>query len=166
MKSTYKEETRRRRRVRLRLSDQRNNRLITKKGTKIIKYKEDAALDTALTVLNEARNKTPKEMDEDDTFAKNVAFSLRKVADQISKVYAKVKIQEILYKAQFGVLLQPSVNYNYQATTTTTPPIHFQHQAHPYRNNITIRPPYHLNRLIFGIALYIIILLSISYCIL
>ena len=97
-----------------------------------------------MTVLNEARNKTPKEMDEDDAFANNVAFSLRKVTDQRSKEYAKVKIQEILYKAQFGLLLQPSVNYNYPATTTTTPPIHFQHQVPPipqqYHNSTPLSP--------------------------
>lgn len=78
-----------------------------------------------------------REMDEDEAFGRHVTSSFRNIYDTRSKEYAKVKIQEVLYKAKFGFLTQatncqtgvretighpmtmPRLNYNNQAVTET-----------------------------------------------
>ena len=108
----------------------------TQRKRKAATSKEDLALDTAIKVLADVKNSTPKEVDEDDVFGNHVAFSLRKVKDARNKEYAKMKMQEILYQAQFGLLFQQNMNYNaqqYHNITAVSP------QAVSYENS----PVYH-----------------------
>ena len=64
-------------------------------------------MDQAISVLNNAGSKK-REIDADDAFGQHVALTLRKVADGRNKEFAKVQIQEIIFKAQFGLLGIPS----------------------------------------------------------
>lgn len=59
---------------------------------------------------NQASNllTTKKGKDPDVLFGENIGLSLQKVSNQRCKEYAKVKIQEILFQAQFGDLSIPS----------------------------------------------------------
>ena len=64
-------------------------------------------MNQAFSVLNDTGSKR-KEIYADDAFGQHVALTLRKVADDRNKEFAKVQIQENLFKAQFGLLGIPS----------------------------------------------------------
>ena len=49
-----------------------------------------------------------KKADDDETFGQNIGLTLRKITDVRNKEFPKVQIQEILFKAQFGLLETPS----------------------------------------------------------
>ena len=66
-----------------------------------VKTKEDYLLDQAMAVFQGKKSKTD---DAEDLFSKHVASGLRAVTDLRNREYAKVKIQEILFNAQFGLL--------------------------------------------------------------
>ena len=73
------------------------------------KSKEDCLLDQAASVLWSRQNKV---VDAEEVFVQNVAHSLRAISDKRACEYAKVKIQEILFQAQFGMLGLPQ-NHQY-----------------------------------------------------
>ena len=56
-----------------------------------------------MSMLSSVR-KSSDNMDEDDAFGKHTAFSLRKIDDVRNKEFAKLKIQEILFKGHDGQL--------------------------------------------------------------
>ena len=43
-------------------------------------------------------------MDADQRFGQNIAAGLRNITDDKSKEYVKVKMQELIFQAQFGLL--------------------------------------------------------------
>ena len=43
-------------------------------------------------------------MDADQRFGQNIAVGLRNITDDKSKEYVKVKMQELIFQAQFGLL--------------------------------------------------------------
>lgn len=60
-------------------------------------------MEEAVSVLKTAVK--PKEsVDEEEIFGRNIACGLRKIKDERSKELAKVKMQEIIFQAQFGLL--------------------------------------------------------------
>ena len=63
--------------------------------------KEDIMLDEAMSILAAKKNKV---MDADETFGQNVTASLRNIPDNRCKEFVKVKIQELIFQAQFGML--------------------------------------------------------------
>ena len=64
------------------------------------KTKEDVVLDEALSALKAVKEKN---IDEDDVYGQTIAFSMRNIKNARQKAYAKIRIQQILFKAQFGV---------------------------------------------------------------
>ena len=48
-----------------------------------------------------------KEIHADDLFGQSIGASLKSIPDQRSKEFAKVKIQEIIFQARFGLLATP-----------------------------------------------------------
>lgn len=86
---------------------------------------ENEILLKACNVLNE------KEPDEDDVYGQTIAFNMRRIKDAGNKAYAKIKIQEILFQAEFGQLLpsngiagmavpQPQMQYGRPAYANTS----------------------------------------------
>ena len=80
-------------------------------------------LDQAMSVLKSSQNKV---LNADEVFGQSVGLSLQNVSDKQAKEFAKVKIQEILFKAQFGILpiqepsfLQNESAYSRQGTGNT-----------------------------------------------
>lgn len=64
--------------------------------------KEDSLIDSATNVLKQLSSiQETKKPDEDDIYGQIVANSLRKIIDEKCKAFVKIKIQEILYQAQF-----------------------------------------------------------------
>lgn len=61
--------------------------------------KDDTAPDQAVIVLQDVNK---NQMDEDDVYGQTIAFSMRHIRDPMKKAFAKIKIQEIIYQAQFG----------------------------------------------------------------
>lgn len=85
-------------------------RPLPKKKKQENKSKEDCLLDQAASVLWSRQNKV---VDSEEVFGQNVAHSLRAIPDKRAREYAKVKIQEILFQAQFGMLgLPQNQQYN------------------------------------------------------
>ena len=77
-------------------------RPLAKRQKRMVKVaKEDLLIDQALSAL-QSKVATPE--DGDDIFGKNVACSLKKINDEQTKEYAKLKIQEILFQARCGAL--------------------------------------------------------------
>ena len=68
------------------------------------KSKEDIMLDEAMSVLAARKSRVA---DADEIFGQNVTASLRNIVDNRCKEFLKVKIQELIFQAQFGMLLMP-----------------------------------------------------------
>lgn len=68
------------------------------------KSKEDVMLDEAMSILAARKNRVA---DSDEIFGQNVTASLRNIADNRCKEFLKVKIQELIFQAQFGMLPMP-----------------------------------------------------------
>ena len=67
----------------------------------------DALMQEAVSVLSQIKDRTvtpsqPKADDEDDIFGKHVASKMRKIQDMHQKGLARIKIQSILFEAQFN----------------------------------------------------------------
>jgi len=65
---------------------------------------EDIMLDQAMLVLDAKRH---KKLDADELFAQSIGESLKSIPDRRFKEYVKVKIQELVFQAQFGLLSLP-----------------------------------------------------------
>ena len=63
--------------------------------------KDDTLTPKSVTIL---RSTKEHELDEDDIYGQTIAFSMRRIKDHRRKSLAKIKIQEILYEAEFGQL--------------------------------------------------------------
>ena len=74
-------------------------------------------------------------MDEDDAFGKHTAFSLRKIDDVRNKEFAKLKVQEILFKAHDGQL--PQV-----ARVNQTSHLYFRKRLTTYFQIFVFQSPY------------------------
>ena len=68
---------------------------------KSLASKEDCLVDKAMSILDNAGGK--KKARADEAFGQNIGLT-----DDRNKEFAKVQIQEILFKAQFGLLETPS----------------------------------------------------------
>ncbi len=79
--------------------------------------KENYLLDQAVSVF---RAKQDKKADPEDVFGQNVAVGLRAISDKRSREFAKLKIHEVLFHAQFGMLSIP-IPENVQLQSTPTP---------------------------------------------
>ena len=86
-----------------------------KSAAKNKKKMEDAVLEKSLEVLEDVSNKRKMKPEEDgDTiFGKHVCQSLKDIKDKRSKELVKLKIQQLLFEAQFG-------NNNSQQATPAT----------------------------------------------
>lgn len=62
-------------------------------------------MDKALSILESASTEQ-KENDADEAFGRTVGLQLKSIGNIQNSEYAKLKIQEILYQAQFGLLTQ------------------------------------------------------------
>ena len=72
--------------------------------SKLKKKIEDKVLDKSLTLLQDVSNKRKKQLEEDGDliFGKHVSHSLRDIKDKQKKELVKLKIQQLLYEAQFS----------------------------------------------------------------
>lgn len=68
------------------------------------KAREDEMLEQAMSVL---ASKKTKDVDADDLFGQSIGASLKSIPDQRSKEFLKVKIQELIFQAKFGILVTP-----------------------------------------------------------
>ena len=74
-----------------------------KSKAKVRENMENAILQKSLTVLDKLGNKRKsEELDADETFGRHVAHSLRNIEDRRSKELLKLKIQQLLFNAEFG----------------------------------------------------------------
>ena len=64
------------------------------------RLKEEVLLEEALSVLKKAKTMNPR--NQQDSFGEHVGQTLRSIKNEAAREFAKVKIQEILYQAQFG----------------------------------------------------------------
>lgn len=78
-------------------------------------------LNEAMAVLSSKKDKVNHV---DVLFGQNIGLSLQEIPDKRVKEYAKVKIQELIFQAQFGLLPLP-----FQLSTTTPPVV--QRQSTP-----------------------------------
>ena len=66
---------------------------------------ETEVLTTSLELLENATNrKHPPDDDSEEIFGKNVAKSLKAITDKRSRQLAKIKIQQVLFDVEFGVI--------------------------------------------------------------
>jgi len=91
---------------------------------------EVSVLEETLPVCEATQNKT---VDADDVFGQHVAASLRNIKEYRSKEYLKVKIQELIFEAQFGMLPMPSRQANIRPGPSAFLPI-CQHLVHSNAN--------------------------------
>lgn len=86
-------------------------------------------MDKAMSVLDSAKK---EKMNADEMFGQSVGLGLQNIRDHRSKEFAKVKIQEVIFKAQFDLLGIPAV-----PETQWTPMSHYQirqtNQGHPHQ---------------------------------
>ena len=75
-----------------------------KSVAKVHRKMEDKVLEKSLSVLEDVTNKRkiPMEEDGDIIFGKHVCQSLKDIKDKRSKELVKLKIQQLLFEAQFG----------------------------------------------------------------
>ena len=62
-------------------------------------------MDKALSVLQSAssKNESAIVVDADEAFGQSIGLQLKNITNDQSKAYAKMKIYEVLFQAQFGV---------------------------------------------------------------
>ncbi len=65
--------------------------------------------------------------DADEIFGRHVAASLRNISDHRCKEFLKVKIQEVIFQAQFGVFPIPLPQSDVDSTSMTQLPPHPDH---------------------------------------
>ena len=75
-----------------------------KSAKSVAKLHQDKVLQKSLSVLEDVTNKRkiPMEEDGDIIFGKHVCQSLKDIKDKRSKELVKLKIQQLLFEAQFG----------------------------------------------------------------
>ena len=78
--------------------------------------KEDTMMEAAWSVLTTKKNKV---LDADEIFGQNIALSLKSITDKRCKEFAKVKMQEIIFQAQFGIIQTPFQQSNHIQNATT-----------------------------------------------
>ena len=72
--------------------------------------KAELVMEEAVSILKTTAN--PKQpVDDEEIFGRNIACGLRKIKDERSKEFAKVKMQEIIFQAQFGLLSAGAQSY-------------------------------------------------------
>lgn len=76
-----------------------------------VRSKAEVVMDEAISVLKDSAKKTQK-LDDEDIFGQNIACGLRKVTDDRCREFAKVKLQEIIFQAQFGLLTPSNQHYH------------------------------------------------------
>ena len=91
---------------------------------------EDSLLEETLPAPEATQTKT---VDADDVFGQHVAASLRNIKEYRSKEYLKVRIQELIFEAQFGMLPMPSRQANIRPGPSAFLPI-CQHLVHSNAN--------------------------------
>ena len=91
---------------------------------------EDSLLEETLPAPEATQAKT---VDADDVFGQHVAASLRNIKEYRSKEYLKVRIQELIFEAQFGMLPMPSRQANIRPGPSAFLPI-CQHLVHSNAN--------------------------------
>ena len=91
---------------------------------------EDSLLEETLPAPEATQTKT---VDADDVFGQYVAASLRNIKEYRSKEYLKVRIQELIFEAQFGMLPMPSRQANIRPGPSAFLPI-CQHLVHSNAN--------------------------------
>ena len=66
--------------------------------------KAEAVMNEAVTILKATASQSSDPIDDEEIFDRNIACGSRKIKDGRSKEFAKVKLQEIIFQAQFGLL--------------------------------------------------------------
>ena len=89
------------------------------------KAKEDEMLKEAMAVLSSKKDKVNNV---DVVFGQSIGLSIQEIPDKRVKEYTKVKIQELIFQAQFGLLPLP---FQLSTTTSTTTPPVVQRQSAP-----------------------------------
>lgn len=93
-------------------------------------------------LLNQACLALQQTEDEDDVYGRSIAFTMRRITNPRNKAFAKMKIQEILFEAEFGQLgpFSPNVaNQNFPQHQAMSYPPHvssnpFQHKSQSHTN--------------------------------
>ena len=80
-------------------------RPLPQESKKSSKSKDEAMMDKAMSIL---RSKKKKVQDPVEAFGMTIGARLRSISNIQNKEFAKVKIQEIIFQAQFGYLMAPS----------------------------------------------------------
>ena len=110
------------------------------------KTKEDGLCDEVVAFLKSKRNKS---VHADELLGQNIAAGLRNITDNNSKEYVKVKMQELIFQAQFGLLPLPfSQNTSHSSFPQNGPANNFQR----IYNSATQHYPYQPQREIFSVG--------------
>ena len=95
------------------------------------------------------KSKRNKSVDIDKLFGQNIAAGLRNIIDNKSKEYVKVKMQELTFQAQFGLLPLPfSQNVSHNGFPQNGLANNFQHIYH----SATQHYPHQPQREIFSVG--------------
>lgn len=97
-----------------------------KKRKKVVERNDEDNL------LNQACLALQQTEDEDDVYGRSIAFTMRRITNPRNKAFAKMKIQEILFEAEFGQLgpFPPNVtNQNFPQHQVMSYPLMF-HLTH------------------------------------
>ena len=105
-----------------------------KKRKKDNASKSNVAINEAMSILA-ARSSNLANADE--IFGQHVAASLRNIKDNKCKEYVKVKIQQIIFEAQFGMQLMPFQQINIAPSGV----VHHDISRHPYQREIHTQFP-------------------------
>ena len=94
---------------------------LTKQNKNHTKDLETEILSKSLVLLESATNrKRPFDDDGEEFFGRHVAKSLRAITDKRSRELEKMKIQQLLFDAEFGVFTQQSNNPYAQSSCSST----------------------------------------------
>ena len=117
---------------------QRSTKRPLPKRKRHTKTTAECVMDETMSVLKAFVGKK-QTLDDNDIFGQNIACGLRKITDARSKELAKVKIQEIIFQAQFGLL--PGALPTQHSQTLTS--IQLQQYPTPGRDREQQGQPYH-----------------------
>ena len=97
-------------------------------------------MDEAMSILRSKKNKV---QNPDKAFGMNIGASLRSISNMKNKEFAKVKIQEIIFQAQFGNPMPPCAPNHMTQTLPITFPAGIQTPHNSQRNSSDphISPP-------------------------
>ena len=84
-------------------SQRSTERPLTNKRKRTSTQKEDAMIEEAMSVLKAGKT---RHNDVEKVFGQSVGLSLQGIEDKRSKELSKLKIREIIFQAQFGMLQQ------------------------------------------------------------